>query len=382
MASRLEIKVRLLSPVRCGRLYDAVRTELTAGEIGALRNLLQPGKVYWEQELVDTQKCGFICCAVLRNLFYISPIGDVQPCCYLPVVFGNIRKESLLDIIRRMWGADLLRPGTVHDCPTNTKAFQDSYGAQLARTGGAPVVYEVRFSPNREEEWDDWAASYGDTVDRLAGIQDDEIMTIVDFAGKRTLDLGCGTGRLARRLAPIADKITVVDFSPKILEKTRENLRGFVNTDIRLLDIANGSASQEKYDIITATLVMCHILNPGSVVENMKNSLVPGGEILIVDHLQKINISGIFKFYAAAVSRLGWMSCAALYCRNSLPASRMAKHIRGETQFDIGGFRERYENLFPGAEIGIKAGIFAYLKWKKPGSPVPAPGMMSGHKGG
>jgi hypothetical protein len=113
----------------------------------------------------------------------------------------------------------------------------------------------------------------------------------------------------------------------------------------------------------------------------MKDSLVPGGEILIVDHLHKKNISGIFKFYAAAVSRLGWMSCAALFCRNSLPASRMAKHIRGETQFDIGGFRERYESFFPGAEIGIKSGIFAYLKWKKSGSPVPRQGMMSGQEG-
>lgn len=226
----------------------------------------------------------------------------------------------------------------------------------------------MRSSLERLEEWDDWAASYGDTVDRLACIQDDELVAAVDFTGKRVLDLGCGTGRFARRLAPVAGKITAVDFSPKMLEKARESLQGFGNSDLRLLDMEKENALPGEYDIITALSVMHHISEPGPVVEKMKNSLAPGGKILIMDRLPTRNIGGILKFCQAAVSKVGLIHFAVLFCRNAFLASRAAKHMRREKKFTIEDFRKRYESLFPGAGIEIKAGVFACLEWTKQGN--------------
>ena len=365
LADRLGVKVRLMAPIRCGRLRDAEGAELTAAEIGILKSLLRPGKVYWELQWVENAKRDFMCGFIMKHLYYISPIGNVQPCCYMPVVFGNIRNEPPLDIIRRMWRSTLLEPCKVCDCPTNSKEFKNAFGDRLAATGGESVAYEMRSSPNRLEEWDDWAASYGATADWLAGIQDDELLAAVDLTAKRVLDLGCGTGRFARRLASIAAGITVVDFSPKMLEKARENLQGIANSDFRLLDIANKNAFRGEYDVITALSVMHHISQPEIVVENMKNSLVPGGKIIIMDHLYPRNVGRILELCMAGVSKLGLLSFAVLVARNAFPTSRLANYIRRETKFTFEDFRKRYLDLFPGAEIGVKAGIFAYLEWTK-----------------
>ena len=187
----------------------------------------------------------------------------------------------------------------------------------------------------------------------------------MDLTAKRVLDLGCGTGRFARRLASIAAGITVVDFSPKMLEKARENLQGIANSDFRLLDIANKNAFRGEYDVITALSVMHHISQPEIVVENMKNSLVPGGKIIIMDHLYPRNVGRILELCMAGVSKLGLLSFAVLVARNAFPTSRLANYIRRETKFTFEDFRKRYLDLFPGAEIGVKAGIFAYLEWTK-----------------
>ncbi len=38
-----------------------------------------------------------------RAIFYVSPYGEVQPCPYLPILFGSVRTESLQVILERMW---------------------------------------------------------------------------------------------------------------------------------------------------------------------------------------------------------------------------------------------------------------------------------------
>ena len=369
LAGRLEVKVRLLSPIRCGRLYNAEGSELTPEGIGALKRLLSPGRVYWEYDRGDRPDYDFLCACTRRWMFYISPAGDVQPCCYMPVIFGNIRRESLTAITGRMWKTALFKPAKACDCPTNSAGFREMFGRQLAVSGGRPVSYEAQSSPNHLAEWDEWAASYGATIDQLAGIQDDELLAAVDFRGKRVLDLGCGTGRFARRLSCVAAKVTAVDFSPKMLEKARENLQGAENVDFRLVDMEAMKTPWGEYDIITALSVMHHVCDFAATVKNMKASLAPGGKIILMDRLLTATVRDTLKFYLAGAARVGWLNFAALFLTNAAPASSSARHRLTETRFTLQDFRNRYAALLPGAETGFKGGVFAYLEWTKPVSP-------------
>ena len=56
--------------------------------------------VYVEAEANTTQNIAK--CFCLRDWLYVSPYGDVQPCVYVFLSFGNVREEPLADIYRRM----------------------------------------------------------------------------------------------------------------------------------------------------------------------------------------------------------------------------------------------------------------------------------------
>ncbi len=50
--------------------------------------------------------------------------------------------------------------------------------------------------------------------------------------GEAALEIGVGTGRLTVRVAPLCGRFTGIDISPKTVERARENLKAFGNTEI------------------------------------------------------------------------------------------------------------------------------------------------------
>jgi len=221
-------------------------------------------------------------------------------------------------------------------------------------------------SPNDPREWDDWAGSYGADADLLGGLHDDELLRMADFRGKRVLDLGCGTGRFARRIAPLAAKVTAADYSPNMFEAARKNLGVFGNADVRLLDMEKEDVGPDKYDIITAISVMHHVSGLERAVNNMKNSLTGGGKIIIVDHVYTRNPLRLVTFYLAALLKLGPLRCAGIFWGMISGASRMAGHMKREAKMTLADLRNDYRELLPGARVRLGSGIFAYLEWTKP----------------
>lgn len=60
--------------------------------------------------------------------FYISPYGEVQPCCFMPLGFGNIRDEPLKDILERMWSHEMFEMDwTKKECPMLNDEFRKKY---------------------------------------------------------------------------------------------------------------------------------------------------------------------------------------------------------------------------------------------------------------
>lgn len=132
MATGMGTKLRVLSPVQCGRWKTNNDVALTPDDIGLLRTHLARGAVFWDSELVDTKEAPFLCGAAARRTLYISTAGDVQACCYVPLIFGNIRKDPLAQIVDRMRRSDFFTE-TRHfpDCPTNSEFFKSKYGQTL-----------------------------------------------------------------------------------------------------------------------------------------------------------------------------------------------------------------------------------------------------------
>jgi AdoMet-dependent heme synthase len=121
-------RVRVLSPVNCGQWEDREDISLSPADVHVLRSFLKQGTVYWDSELIDGKDSPFLCSAMARRMLFVSSHGDVQPCCYFPVQFGNIRKEPLGRILDRMRSSEyFLEGGKYSDCPTNGTYFKNKY---------------------------------------------------------------------------------------------------------------------------------------------------------------------------------------------------------------------------------------------------------------
>ncbi len=364
IAEKLGVKTRVVSLVRCGKLNRTEEGEACGCKSGSVREVLRPGKVYWEAEFADKKDSTLQCGYPAKRLCYISHYGDVQPCIYMPVRFGNIRDENIETIIGRMWKSGDAFSGGQHDCPTNSKAFAAMYGRGLSYSGSRAVTYESRASMNSLAEWDEWAPTYQDSAEPLERFIHEELAVSADFSGKRVLDVGGGTGCFARAIAPIAAQVTVADFSAGMLEVARKNLKGFGNVGLKRVDIEKEDPAEGKYDMITAISVMHHISRIDFVVKNMRDSLADGGRIIIVDSVLDHNFKGILWFFSRLFFTIGPIGAFRLLAGGLKRTSMFGRHMGREEKFSLDDFKRRYEKLLPGAEISIKHGVYAYLVWE------------------
>lgn len=147
LAKRLRVILRVLSPVLVGRWLNRKDLALSCEDISLLRNLLKKDKIHWENELIDSKELPFFCSAMNKLSFFISPYGDIQPCIYVPVSFGNIKQEPLGKIIKKMWSSRIfskLKYGKYRSCPFNNKAFVK----KISGVSGAKVQYHRNINCN------------------------------------------------------------------------------------------------------------------------------------------------------------------------------------------------------------------------------------------
>jgi MoaA/NifB/PqqE/SkfB family radical SAM enzyme len=128
LTKSLGVKIRILSSIRSGRLLGKRDAVLSTGDIAAMQNLLEKGVAYWETPFIDTKYMPFMCAARAKIHFYVTSSGDVQPCCYCPVSYGNVRNEPLRDIVVKMFSSDFFAGHrSFNDCPVNDDRLFDTY---------------------------------------------------------------------------------------------------------------------------------------------------------------------------------------------------------------------------------------------------------------
>ncbi|MFC1631453.1 radical SAM/SPASM domain-containing protein [Candidatus Omnitrophota bacterium] len=141
-------KIRALTPIMVGRWYQQ-DIKLSADELRELHSLLEPNFVFWEEWCDGTVP--FVCCSITRWFFFISLYGDVQPCCYIPIRFGNIRDQDLKSVVNKMWSSSYfqLKKSNINrcDCPMNNENVRKKIARLSKEKGKLPFDYnETIFS--------------------------------------------------------------------------------------------------------------------------------------------------------------------------------------------------------------------------------------------
>ena len=97
-----------------------------------------------------------------------------------------------------------------------------------------------------------------------------------------SLEIGCGTGSFARRLAERSEKVLALDLSPEMIRLARERSAQFSNIEFQLANVLELTFEVESFDCI-ATIATLHHLPFAEMLLKLKAALKPGGVLLILD---------------------------------------------------------------------------------------------------
>jgi SAM-dependent methyltransferase len=138
--------------------------------------------------------------------------------------------------------------------------------------------------------WDARAGTFDEGVGH--GLVSDEqrrawldlLSRLVGEAPRRVLDVGCGTGFLALRLAELGDVVTGIDLSPRMIDRAR----GKADQEGRHIDFRVGDAAalefpDETFDVVTARHVIWILPEPERGVAEWLRVLRPGGRLVLIE---------------------------------------------------------------------------------------------------
>jgi ubiquinone/menaquinone biosynthesis C-methylase UbiE len=101
----------------------------------------------------------------------------------------------------------------------------------------------------------------------------------------RVLEVGVGTGRnLPLYAADVS--VTGIELSPAMLAIARRRAAGLgLDADLRTGDAQALPFGDEAFDTVVCALSLCTIPDPATAIAEMRRVLVPGGRLLLLDHI-------------------------------------------------------------------------------------------------
>jgi len=155
-------------------------------------------------------------------------------------------------------------------------------------------VSEPLIVPTREG-YDRWAEIYDDEKNWLIYLEEPEVDRLLgDVAGLEIVDVGCGTGRHAVRLAERGANVVGVDFSDGMLARAREkagaeNVRWIVH-DVGELPLP---LPERAFDRVLCALVVDHIRELAELFAELGRLCAPGGRIVVTAMHPAMMLKGI-----------------------------------------------------------------------------------------
>lgn len=170
------------------------------------------------------------------------------------------------------------------------------------------------------------------------------------------LDVGCGDGLLARRLAPVSRSVTGIDPDPAALGRAHDRTAGLDRVRLGHTSFDDFDPGDARFDLITFVATIHH-MDLTSALLKARTLLRPSGQIAIVG-------------LSANKTVRDWLWSALC-----LPAVRIASAVHRETR-DVGvvvadprenldEIRSVADTVIPGAEVR-RALYYRYLlRWQR-----------------
>jgi len=136
-----------------------------------------------------------------------------------------------------------------------------------------------------KEGYDLAAIHYDKKEKYLNSFEDGQVLKILgDVKGKKVLDVGAGTGRLAVKLSEAGAIVTALDLSEKMLEILKRKSR---KIEIVFGDAENLDFEDDSFDIVVGAFLIVHLKNPSIFFEEVYRVLKLNGIFLVTNINQK-----------------------------------------------------------------------------------------------
>jgi ubiquinone/menaquinone biosynthesis C-methylase UbiE len=126
-----------------------------------------------------------------------------------------------------------------------------------------------------------WAPIY-DTMDNALIAAEEPLVEALtrDLPIGRALDVACGTGRHAARLAAAGHATVGIDATPAMLDLARRRAPG---ADFRLGDFTALPVDDESFDLAICALALAHLRDPTPAIAEIARAVRPGGRVVLTD---------------------------------------------------------------------------------------------------
>ena len=184
----------------------------------------------------------------------------------------------------------------------------------------------------------------------------DLVLRSVPPGSRRALDVGCGTGLLARRLAEHCEEVVAIDADNSAVSRART--ASLTNSGITFIegDVMTHPFLNDSFDFITVVATLHH-LPLGPAINRFQNLLRVGGVLVVVGLYRPHTLEDYV--WAAAAFPMSWMLRRVhQYANVAAPVQEPA-----ETLHEI---RRTCDLLLPGSHFR-RLLLFRYsLTWRKP----------------
>ncbi len=131
--------------------------------------------------------------------------------------------------------------------------------------------------------------------DRLALLDDegwttnnhyhDSLLRHVPANCQNALEIGCGTGALARRLAERSERVIALDLSTEMVRVARTRSSRLHNIEFQVGDAMTWNFPRSHFDFV-CSIATLHHLNQRELLLKIKDALKPRGVLVVVDLVQ------------------------------------------------------------------------------------------------
>ncbi|MDP1728675.1 MAG: class I SAM-dependent methyltransferase [archaeon] len=180
---------------------------------------------------------------------------------------------------------------------------------------------------------------------------------------KKALEIGCGIGRLSKKLANKFKEVYAIDISPKMIAEANRRISKvhFIEMDAEHLRFKNNS-----FDFIISRNTFHHV-NLKKAITESKRVLKKEGILVIIDIVIKLRKPIIPLCYLIRIQRF----FKNLITKGITKAKKQwnfdimfLRHLKHDRFMNKKEFYQQYSSLLPGSKMGNIDKKFGYVIWK------------------